>query len=175
MCENSECRLPLYTWWVLSLAGYLVWQVLQLVLTEIIGRNEIKEKGLMTSCRWIATHPRMPAHSLSLQATRLLGIMGKNESYDHTTWKTKIIFVIFQAVYTFITLLPCKILFESFWAHATYLTVLYIYCVWNGARYYVHIFAERYVLQFRASPTPPKNGLIGPPSISSKEGAQKGN
>uniref|UniRef100_A0A6U2ZWK0 Glycerophosphocholine acyltransferase 1 n=1 Tax=Lotharella globosa TaxID=91324 RepID=A0A6U2ZWK0_9EUKA len=149
MCDQGGCVLSWFNWWVLSISGYLFWQVLQLVLTEIIGKTEIQTKGLQTSCRWIATHPKMPVHSISLKISRYFGIMGKEEKYDHTTWKTKVIFISFQAVYTMLTLLPCKILFESFWANMVYLFVLYIYCVWNGARYYIHVFAERYTLQFR--------------------------
>ncbi|GAB5363313.1 hypothetical protein AAMO2058_000872500 [Amorphochlora amoebiformis] len=146
---GESCYLPWTTWWGYSFALYLVWQLLQILLTEIIGRKEIERRKLQTSCRWIATHPRMPAHFISLRIARRLGIMAKDESYDHTSLKTKIIFVTFQAVYTLITMLPCKMLYESFWAHIVYLAVLYIYCVWNGARFYIHVFAERYILQFR--------------------------
>eukprot|EP00472_Partenskyella_glossopodia_P002106 CAMPEP_0197523944 /NCGR_PEP_ID=MMETSP1318-20131121/8734_1 /TAXON_ID=552666 /ORGANISM="Partenskyella glossopodia, Strain RCC365" /LENGTH=571 /DNA_ID=CAMNT_0043076777 /DNA_START=251 /DNA_END=1966 /DNA_ORIENTATION=- len=150
MCSDDACKLSLMNWWIYSWAGYLLWQVIQLYLTEIIGKEEIERKQLQTSCRWIATHPRMPVHSISLKVCRRFGIMGKTEKYDHTKWKTKMIFISFQAVYTLITMVHCKVLFESFWANLIYLFVLYIYCVWNGARYYIHVFAERYVLQFQA-------------------------
>mmetsp|Transcript_25978 Transcript_25978/g.43455 ORF Transcript_25978/g.43455 Transcript_25978/m.43455 type:complete len:456 (-) Transcript_25978:207-1574(-) len=153
MCEGGDegaCSLSLWNWWVMSFSGYLLWQVLQLMLTEVLGGEEIQKKGLQTSCRWISTHPRMPVHFLSLKLARSLGIMGKDEKFNYKTWKTKIIFVTFQAGYTFFTMLPCKVLFESFWAHLVYLFILYVYCVWNGARYYIHIFAERYTLQFIA-------------------------
>lgn len=140
-----------WSWWVVTSIGYSVWQILQLLVTEVIGSDEIERRGLNTALKHITTHPKMPIHAVSIRLMRKMRVMAPDEPYDYNTWKTKLIFVGFQAVYTLLTQLHAKLLFDSYLFFWGYVILIFVLCVWNGARYYIHVFSERYVLQFKGS------------------------
>eukprot|EP00571_Detonula_confervacea_P011085 CAMPEP_0172307706 /NCGR_PEP_ID=MMETSP1058-20130122/8500_1 /TAXON_ID=83371 /ORGANISM="Detonula confervacea, Strain CCMP 353" /LENGTH=428 /DNA_ID=CAMNT_0013019943 /DNA_START=20 /DNA_END=1306 /DNA_ORIENTATION=- len=116
--------------WV-PLCYYGVWQIGYLVKTEVISKNKLEyNTGIMTSLRWM-TRKR------SSTSYKLLSIFG-----EHNQLPT---FVLIQAVYTLATFLIMPLLWHSFWLHAFYLGVIFIVSLANGATYYFHVFAKRYI------------------------------
>ena len=59
------------------------------------------------------------------------------ETLNPAAWKTKIIFVVSQLVYTIALLLPGKLLHSSYFLHTIWLMYIFATCVWNGAGYYI--------------------------------------
>merc|ERR1719348_2717487 len=62
--------------------------------------------------------------------------------------KTKVVFAVLQFLYTLITILPTSFLYSSYRLSCAYLVVIFGWGTWNGASYYIEVFAERYRLQF---------------------------
>ncbi|KUI58845.1 hypothetical protein VP1G_06137 [Cytospora mali] len=53
-------------------------------------------------------------------------------------------FMLIQYGYAVLTMLPCPIWFYSRWASATFLMVVFIWSVYNGATYYIDVFGKRF-------------------------------
>ena len=137
----------------LALLGYAFWQFLQLFITEVVfGRRIRDDAAVMTSQRWLTTADEQGRYSgitlLTYNACRGLGVLRPGELFHSEAWKTKIIFVTVQLLYTCATLLPATLLWSSFAAHLTYLIAIYTFCVWNGGSYYIEVFSRKYRKQF---------------------------
>ena len=61
---------------------------------------------------------------------------------------TKVVFASLQLLYTLITILPPYFLYSSYRLSCAYLVLIFGWGTWNGASYYIEVFAERYRLQF---------------------------
>jgi hypothetical protein len=48
------------------------------------------------------------------------GLMGREETFDHRTIKTKVIFILTQFVYTMVTCLPVFLIYPYFSFHTAY-------------------------------------------------------
>ena len=55
-----------------------------------------------------------------------------------------------QLIFTFVTLLPVKLMYDYFWFHSMLMIYAYVNCIWNGASYYIEVFSEAYVKQFES-------------------------
>lgn len=53
-------------------------------------------------------------------------------------------FMLIQYGYAVLTMLPCPIWFYSRWASATFLMVVFVWSVYNGATYYIDVFGKRF-------------------------------
>lgn len=60
------------------------------------------------------------------------------------TWKTKVVFMGVQALYTFLTILPSVLLYRSFALHLAFLSFMVLASAWNGASYYIEVFSRVY-------------------------------
>merc|ERR1719277_2659515 len=74
--------------------------------------------------------------------------MKPGEDLDPESVKTKIVFAVCQLVYTLLTILPTPFLYGSYRLSCAYLVFIFGWGTWNGASYYIEVFAERYRLQF---------------------------
>lgn len=152
-----------------ALLGYAVWQFLQLFITEVVfGRRIRDDAAVMTSQRWLTTADEQGRYSgitlLTYNACRGLGVLRPGELFHSEAWKTKIIFVTVQLIYTCATLLPATLLWSSFPAHLAYLLAIYTFCVWNGGSYYIEVFSRK-CAQHRGSPPGPS---FNPPRATSR-------
>lgn len=117
--------------WLNPFCYYVLWQTIYLFKTEVISKKKLcYNSEIMTSLRWL-TRKRDSA------SYKLLSIFGEDNQLPT--------FVFAQAVYTVVTFLVVPLLWHSFWLHAAYLMVIFIVALVNGAKYYFHVFAVRYI------------------------------
>jgi len=141
---------------------YSIWQIGYLCITEgFLGKYIYDDPDMQTSLRWLTTDRRAGIYKIATGACKALGVMQKQEELDPYAWKTKIIFVVSQLVYTLLVLLPVKLFHASYIAHSLWLTYLFSLTVWNGGSYYIEVFSRRY--QKAAFPEP------GPVANDAKE------
>eukprot|EP00042_Codosiga_hollandica_P021061 m.71329 g.71329 ORF g.71329 m.71329 type:complete len:299 (+) comp50179_c0_seq1:111-1007(+) len=149
----SECTLDLWSLLAVPLIGYCLWQALYLLKTEVLDRKELAgDQSLLTSTRWLVRKPNT-MRSITYSVCRKLRIMDKAEELNSETWKAKAIFVATQFVFTFVTLLPNKILWDSQAIHLGFLMLCFLVAVWNGARYYIDVFTKAYIQALPADAT----------------------
>lgn len=86
--------------------------------------------------------------NLCLSLLVKLGISEPGEELVADTTKAKVVFAVLQLVYTVITVLPTYFLYSSYRLSCVYLVLIFGWGTWNGASYYIEVFAERYRLQF---------------------------
>jgi len=111
---------------------YCFWQLFYYVKVEMIDRHKFKkDPEYMTSYLWLTSDKQ----NRSL-IYKLSNIYGKK----YQVWW----FGVWQLVYTFLTLLPIKLFYESFWAHTIFLIVMITNSCWNGASFYIEVFSVRY-------------------------------
>jgi hypothetical protein len=82
-----------------------------------------------------------------------LKLLGEGEQLDIRTRPALIVsvFVLFQTVYTLLTLLPPLLLFESQALHSLFIVFIALAALWNGAGVYFGLFARRYEAALLAS------------------------
>jgi len=110
---------------------YVIWQTIYLIKTEVISKRKLEyNTDIMTSLRWMTRKKTSSSY-------KLLSIFG-----EHNQLPT---FVLIQAVYTIATFIICPLLWHSIVLHVLYLAVIFIIALSNGATYYFHVFAKRYI------------------------------
>lgn len=146
----SGCSLR--EWIVVPLMMYVGWQVFYLLVTEVILAEHIrKDSEISTSVRWLASDRKNAFNKLTKHVCRTCGILGPEEEFDGDSYKTKAVFVATQFIYTVLTFLPVKFCFEYFEVHAVFLLITFLRALWNGAAFYIEVFAVRYVRKFKRS------------------------
>lgn len=119
--------------WVKPFLYYVLWQTVYLIKTEVISRKKLEyNTDLMTSLRWLTRKKDSSSY-------KLLSRFGEHKSKQLQT------FVLIQATYTLVTFLLMPLLWHSIWLHSVYLTAIFIVALKNGATYYFHVFAKRYI------------------------------
>jgi len=137
---------------LLPLGLYLCWQLGFWTITEGVLRTQLaNDPDLITSIRYLAGDKKNGFRNLCLSLLCRLGFMGPGEDLVADSVKTKVTFAVTQLVYTLITILPTPFLFSSYRLSCIYMVLLYGCGTWNGASYYIEVFAERYRLQFARS------------------------
>ena len=139
-------------WWgmfAVPLAGYLVWQMLYILVTEVLFRRYLdSDASIQTSLRWLTRDSRNGMHRLVRSAMRRVGVFARDETFEPGTAKTLAVFCGAQFVYTALCLLPPMLLRASFALHGALVAALVLVMVWNGATYYIEVFTVRYRQQF---------------------------
>jgi len=134
---------------LLPLGLYLCWQLGYWTITEGLLRSQLaRDPDLITSLRYLAGDKKNGFRNLCLSLLCWVGLTNPGEDLDPDSLKAKITFAITQLVYTLITILPTPFLFHSYRLSCIYMVLLYGFGTWNGASYYIEVFAERYRLQF---------------------------
>jgi len=137
---------------LLPLGLYLCWQIGYWTITEGALRNHLaKDPDLITSVRYLANDKKNGFRNLCLSLLCWLGVSQPGEELVADSLKTKITFAVTQLVYTLITILPTPFLYHSYMLSCIYMVLLYGCGTWNGASYYIEVFAERYRLKFATS------------------------
>jgi len=173
MCAGGNCSVSLKTSFLIPMALYFLWQIMYLVMTEVVLKGKFEEDPtLMTSLRWIAKDKKNSIHQLMLQAGRKLKILKKDEVLDMKTRPGFIIitFVIFQFAFTIATIIPTMIMYHSVILHGLFFIGVFMVAVWNGAGFYFEVFAKRYEdgLQKTTTPSPKKVRKSSNPSFGEK-------
>jgi len=133
----------------LPLGLYIIWQLGYWSVTEIILRKKLSEdKDLVTSLRWLVMDKKNGFRNLSLSLLVKLGVSQPGEELVADTLKAKVVFAVLQLLYTVITVLPTYFLYSSYRLSCAYLVLIFGWGTWNGASYYIEVFAERYRLKF---------------------------
>lgn len=110
---------------------YVLWQSFYLIKTEVVSKGKLDyNTEIMTSLRWLTRKKDSASY-------KLLSIFG-----EHNQLPT---FVLIQALYTVITFVVVPLLWHSIWLHVLYLAVIFVIALANGATYYFHVFAKRYI------------------------------
>jgi len=65
--------------------------------------------------------------------------MGRQETFDHKSFKTKVIFIITQFLYTLVTILPGLFIWHHYGYHVAYGLTLLTIAIFNGANYYIEV------------------------------------
>lgn len=89
------------------------------------------DPDIQTSLRWLTTSPSNPLHRVVLYIMRKLKIMRRDEIFDPTTMKTKIIFMLSQLLYTIIVALPTPFLYHSKRVSVAFALVMFLCALWN--------------------------------------------
>ena len=71
-------------------------------------------------------------HQLVMFVSRKIGIMGKFEELDPLTFKTKIIFVTAQLMYTFVTIYIASFLYSNYTLSIIYIVLIFGKSFWTG-------------------------------------------
>ncbi|KAL7460468.1 hypothetical protein ACHAXS_000920 [Conticribra weissflogii] len=117
--------------WLNPFCYYVLWQIIYLFKTEIISKRKLRyNTEIMTSLRWLTRKPDSTSY-------KVLSVFGERNQLPT--------FVSIQAVYTMVTYLIVPLLWHSFWLHSVYLLGIFIVALVNGAKYYFHVFAVRYI------------------------------
>lgn len=123
---------------------YLGWQISYLFVTEWMFRNRLNaDPDLCTSLRYLAADKKNPVTQAVEKFSRRVGVLQPHESLNASDFRTKIVFVLTQLMYTLITLIPPYLIFKSYIACLTYLITLFVWSTWNGASYYIEVFSKR--------------------------------
>jgi len=146
---SKEDFLSLTEMVLLPLGLYLTWQIGYWVITEGVLRNQLRrDPDLITSLRYLAKDKKNGFRNLCVDILCRLGLNRAGEDLDPESIKAKTIFAITQLIYTIITIIPTPFLFNSYKFSCMYLVLLYGCGTWNGASFYIEVFAERYRLKF---------------------------
>jgi len=133
----------------LPMGLYLCWQLSYCFIIEVPLRSQLaSDRDLITSLRYLANDKKNGFRNLCISVLCQLGLSQPGEEFDADSVKAKFSFSIFQFVYTAITIIPTPFLYSSYPCSCIYLMFLFSFGTWNGASYYIEVFAERYLLKF---------------------------
>ena len=146
-------QLPFVAAMAESILFYAAWQAFYLFYTEWLFPPALE---LETSCRVLASGkkdtPPPRCYSGITRGTWLvcaaIGVVRRTERFDAEHWKTKLVFVSVQLLYTIATLVMAFFLWSSYWGHLAYFLGILACCIWNGGSYYIEVFSKAYRKQF---------------------------
>jgi len=142
--DLQHTEVTIWDVFVLPMLMYLMWQFFYLLMTEIVLASWIKnDKDQIFALRALASDSNNGMHQLVLGIMRKIGVMEISEEFDSETIKTKLIFVSAQLMYTVVTLMPVKLLYNDYIFSVLYMTGIFA-CVFQGAEGYFEDFTERY-------------------------------
>lgn len=130
---------------------YVIWQIIYFYITEVMDRIRLdQDPYLLTSLRWMSTDLKNPvAHSVLLFC-RKIGIFKANEFYNNKTFKTKVVFMVSQFLYTMATFAGTNYLYRYQGLQITYIIGIYVLSIFYGASFYIEIFSKRYISNIEA-------------------------
>ncbi|KAL6063072.1 hypothetical protein QOT17_011742 [Balamuthia mandrillaris] len=114
---------------LLPLLPYILWQTLYYLKVEIFSYAKVQERDYETSFKYLS------------QGKGMMGSLLRKVNRRYQVFA----FMAYQLVYTVLTISPCLIYFHSFWVHTLFIFSMFLASVWNGANFYIEVFASRYV------------------------------
>ena len=147
--DYSSTSLSLAEVYSLSLGLYITWQLGYWALTEILLRTRLAaDKKLMTSLRYFVTGKHQGIWKICLFVLLTLRLKTPEEVVEMDSMKAKVVLAIVQLAFTMGTVLPTYFLYCSYSLSCVYIMIILTWGAWNGASYYIEVFAERYTLKF---------------------------
>ncbi|GAB1218830.1 hypothetical protein ENUP19_0004G0059 [Entamoeba nuttalli] len=125
-------HLTFLTGFVYPLIFYISWQVIYVIITEVIYKDKIYNGGYMTSLRWLC---QIKPHMLHQFVTKKLGLF-KDSPLNVMVWT--------QLAYTIITYIPVFLFYNYRWLHRTWMIFVLLWASYNGANFYLEIFTKKY-------------------------------
>lgn len=116
--------MPLYA---LCVASYLAWQLLNAIGLELFLRDE-----LHTATKDLSKPPYRGLPLLILNASRAARLLRPNEVFSASEWKTKLIFMAVQLLYSCATLCVGLAFYQYFWLDVLGLVVFASLSIWKG-------------------------------------------
>jgi len=128
---------------------YLVWQIGYWVITEVLLAPSLaRDPTLITSIRYLASDKKNGFRNFVMSVMVEVGVHKKGDPLDPDGLKAKLVFGITQLIYTLITISPTLFFFSSYALSCGWMVLAYSWGTWNGACYYIEVFAERYRMKF---------------------------
>lgn len=129
-----------------ALAGYVLWQVLYWIKTEIVDRDMLDgDPAMLTSLRWIVSNKKGCMHRVASRLAKATGALREGDAVNSKSLRIKLIFVTCQLLYTVVCMaLPVLVLRRSFACHLVFFVLMMSAAVWNGATFYFSVFCVSY-------------------------------
>ncbi|CAM9261820.1 unnamed protein product [Chrysoparadoxa australica] len=128
-----------------ALKGYVGWQALYLLKTEMLDKQKLDaDPSMHTSLRWMMKDQRSAAYKMILSMCRKLRVMTSEEVFEPSVLKTKVIFVIAQLIYTCMCFMPVPLLFLHVGLCCAFLGTIFLIAVYRGGTWYIEVFSRRY-------------------------------
>ena len=70
---------------------------------------------------------------------RRLGVMGPTEHFDSEQFKSKLVFILVQGLYSITVCVPTMWLYSSYPMSVLYICFIYLWCIWRGGTYYIEV------------------------------------
>jgi hypothetical protein len=135
-------------------ALYLAWQIAYFMKTEVIDVKKLDANPQMqTSLRWLTTDKKNTMTKLTLKFCKKIRLFKSDEDFDPKSFKTKMVFMTCQLVYTFITFATVLLFYQHRNAAAVFIVFIFTISVYQGGSYYIEIFSNRYQLKFNRQDT----------------------
>merc|ERR1719289_806744 len=153
LIQNKHIKLEDTLWdaesfWA-AVGLYLVWQIGYWVITEVLLAPSLaRDPTLITSIRYLASDKKNGFRNFVMSVMVELGVHQKGDPLDPDGLKAKLVFGITQLIYTLITISPTLFFFSSYALSCGWMVLAYSWGTWNGACYYIEVFAERYRMKF---------------------------
>ena len=117
--------------------------------TEIVLKSRLDaDQEIITSVRCLTRDKKHSLVKFIKKFCQRYGIIGPNEDFDSESVLVKVGFVVFQMIYTVLTISYPPFLFNSYNLSFLFLVCVFTIAVWNGASYYIEVFSKRYSLKF---------------------------
>lgn len=123
--------------------------VLYTVTTEVVlGERFTNDPHLITNLRYQMRDKKSDMKGMLNKAMKTVGLVEDGEEIDIDSAKVKITFFSLQFIHVLVTFLPTPLLYTSYPLSFAYMAGVYCWGTWNGASYYIEVFAQRYRLKF---------------------------
>eukprot|EP01055_Gregarina_sp_Pseudo9_P001079 Gregarina_sp_Pseudo_9__1078@NODE_1700_length_1385_cov_6_677563_g1576_i0_p1_GENE_NODE_1700_length_1385_cov_6_677563_g1576_i0NODE_1700_length_1385_cov_6_677563_g1576_i0_p1_ORF_typecomplete_len424_score82_94DUF2838/PF10998_8/2_8e37DUF2838/PF10998_8/2_8e02YdjC/PF04794_12/0_27Itfg2/PF15907_5/0_25_NODE_1700_length_1385_cov_6_677563_g1576_i0561327 len=120
-----------------GLGLHLVWQSLYYIIVNIHKQEKVSSGKRVTSYTWLVQEAES-RNTLFFKAINFFGPAHRLAMY-----------MLLQFGYTFVTVLPTHLVWNSQAFHTCLLLVMFAVCAWNGATYYVDVFSHSYAASIR--------------------------
>jgi len=124
ICDTPSCSASFYDMTIIPIIPYLIWQILYIIRVNLVGKND-----RMTSFRWLMEQKSGFIYRVSNCLCR------GNLQFG---------FILSQLAYTIASFLPVKLFWDYELAQFLFTTLVLAVSIFNGANYYVEVFATRY-------------------------------
>lgn len=151
-CDGGSygCTYGFQEAFVDPLVGYVIWQSAYLLITEVIYAEKLDlDPELITSMRWLANDHKNSFNKIALKIARGVRFFSPQENFTTVSpIKVKFVMVMFQAIYTWVLIVPCVFIFSNKYAHAAWCCAIFSVSLFNGSSYYVDVFSKMYTAKF---------------------------
>ncbi|XP_067936337.1 uncharacterized protein [Watersipora subatra] len=137
MYESTNSTMAAYvpnvdpSWfWIVAIP--LCWYIIHTILYMVIENLCFKDPKYLTSYRWLSSNKKSAIYHI----LTLGGRITKQK-------KVKLSWLLFNLLYGMISILVARLCYEYQIAHTVYIILLYAIAIYNGASFYIDVFAKR--------------------------------